>query len=70
MPDPQLVDQLVRAGGWALFLTTVIVIAITGVRGDWVFGWIYRRSEERNERIEKAIAGILDWIAPRKGPGA
>lgn len=70
MPTPEQVDVLVRAGGWTLWVLTVLSIAEAGRRGVWVFGWIYRRSEERNERIEKAIERLLDLIAPRKGPGA
>lgn len=70
MPDPEVIDALVRAGGWTLFVTTIVVIAITGVRGVWVFGWIHKRVEERQTKIEAALEKMLDLIAPRKTPGA
>jgi hypothetical protein len=68
VPDAATIDLLVRAGGWTLFVFTIALIAITGIRGDWVFGWIYRRSEERNAKIEAAFEKLMDLLAPRKAP--
>lgn len=34
-------------GGWAAFLALVALIAITGARRIWVWGWMYDRAEKR-----------------------
>jgi hypothetical protein len=36
-------------GGWAAFLALVALIAITGARRGWVWGWMYDRSEKARE---------------------
>lgn len=36
-------------GGWAAFLALVVVIAMSGARRIWVWGWIFDRTEKRAE---------------------
>lgn len=55
MPDLAVIKSLIEAGGWTLFVLTVIVIAI-GVRLKWwVPGWIYLDERARSDRLEGAM---------------
>lgn len=65
MPDPAAIDALVRAGGWTLFVTTIIAIGIGVLRRWWVPGWIYMRSERRLERVEAALDKLTDAVKAR-----
>lgn len=62
MPDPATIDTLVRAGGWTLFVFTIVVIGIGVLRQWWVPGWIYTRSEARNDRLEAALEKLTDSV--------
>lgn len=64
-----LAKALVAAGPVTALVVLVIAIFVTGVRGDWVFGWIYRKAEERSAKTETAIDKLLDILAPRRGSG-
>ena len=66
MPSPEAVEALVRAGGWTLFVFTIALIGIGAVREWWVPGWIYRRSEARNERIEAALLKLTEAVRRRR----
>lgn len=39
-------------GGWAAFLALVALVAVTGLKGKWVFGWMYDRAEARGEKSD------------------
>jgi len=62
VPDPQLVDGLVRAGGWTLFVFTIALIGIGAVRGWWVPGWIYTSQQKRLESIDAALVALTDAV--------
>lgn len=50
--DPfAITDFLARAG----VLGLMVIILVTGVRGDWVFGHHYRELQKRNERLEVMV---------------
>ena len=48
--DPIAIGKaLSDLGGWAAFLALVVLIAVTGYRRGWVYGWIFERSEKARE---------------------
>jgi hypothetical protein len=58
MPDPAAIAALVDAGGWTLFVATVITIAIAVQRKWLVPGWIYQHELVKNADLLRAL-GIL-----------
>ena len=62
MIDLSVLKDLVEAGGWTLFVVTIALIGAGAIRGWWVPGWIYRRSEERNAKIEAALVQVTDHL--------
>jgi hypothetical protein len=50
--DPALGSQLADLGGFALFLLTVVTVAVGLHRQWWVPGWIYRAVEQRADKAE------------------
>jgi hypothetical protein len=64
--DPGQIAALVDAGGWTLFVATVIVIAVAVQRQILVPGWIYRREYERNVELRKSLATLARAFARLK----
>ena len=48
----KLGQTLLDAGGWAAFLSLVIVMAVGGYRRWWVWGWLWQRSEDRADKSD------------------
>jgi len=65
--DPLVVGRaILDAGGWAAFLGLGALIAFTGARRGWVFGWMWERLEKRAETAETQAernADSLDTLA-------
>lgn len=43
-------------GGWAAFLALATLILVGGYRQWWVFGWVWKRSEERADKSDTQAA--------------
>lgn len=63
--DPSQLKALVDAGGWTLFVAVCAFLGIGFVRGWLVPGWMYRRSEERLDRIEAALVKLTEAVRRR-----
>ena len=62
MIDPAAAKTLVDLGFAVVFVTMVIAIGVGAIRGWWVPGWIYRRSESRSDRTDAALAKLTESI--------
>lgn len=63
--DPNAVKGLVDAGGWTLFVMLCALLGAGFVRGWIVPGWMYRRSEERQDKIEAALVKLTEAVRRR-----
>lgn len=53
---------LVDAGGWAVVIAMLSAMGAGVIKRWWVPGWIYRRSEDRNERLEAALRDLTQAV--------
>ena len=64
MLSPELGKALSDLGGFALFILTVLAIAIGLLKQWWVPGWVYR--QERESRITAEIQAVRNGEALEK----
>jgi hypothetical protein len=65
MLDPNAIGQLANAGGWTVVVAMILAIGVGVVRGWWVPGWIYRKSERRLDKVEAALDKLTDAVKAR-----
>ena len=64
MPDfPAIGKALSDLGGWTAFLTLVVVIAVTGAKRVWVWGWMFDRLEKRADTSDTQAERNADSLA-------
>lgn len=62
--SPEVAKTIYEGGGWVALIFLVGVIAVTGIRKVWVFGWIYEKSEARSDRLEAALDKLTTAVEP------
>jgi hypothetical protein len=60
--DPQTAKTLVDLGFAVVFVLMVSTIGVGAIRGWWVPGWIYRKSEARSDRLDASLAKLTESV--------